>query len=119
MECTTEQVFDVRSELLLLFYLVKDPLDQSRLGCVHYESRAARLEIVLPHLLAPASEVVVLCAQPGIRRTEVGAEFNYLPGIMHYSRRQSFVNEPSFRNFFRARFRAKACFTRRLSPGFK
>src|SRR5215471_18890557 len=39
--------------------------------------------------------------------------------IMHYSRRESFANEPSFRIFFRARFRAKACFTRRLSPGFK
>jgi len=35
------------------------------------------------------------------------------------SRRESFANEPSFRLFFRARFRAKACFTRRLSPGFK
>jgi len=40
-------------------------------------------------------------------------------GIVHYSRRESFANEPSFRNFFRARFRAQACFTRRFSPGFK
>ena len=34
-------------------------------------------------------------------------------------RRESFTKEPSFRIFFRARFRAKACFTRRLSPGFR
>ena len=27
--------------------------------------------------------------------------------------------EPSLRIFLRARFRAKACFTRRLSPGFR
>ena len=33
--------------------------------------------------------------------------------------RESFAREPSFRIFFRARFRAKACFTRRLSPGFR
>jgi Helicase conserved C-terminal domain len=33
--------------------------------------------------------------------------------------RKSFATEPSFRIFFRARFRAKACFTRRLSPGFR
>jgi len=37
----------------------------------------------------------------------------------HFSRRASVENEPSFRFFFRARFRAKACFTRRFSPGFK
>ena len=42
-----------------------------------------------------------------------------LSGSMHYLRRESFANEPSVRVFFRARFRAKACFTRRLSPGFK
>jgi hypothetical protein len=42
-----------------------------------------------------------------------------LATIVHYSRRESFAVGPSFRNFFRARFRAKACFTRRFSPGFK
>lgn len=36
-----------------------------------------------------------------------------------YSRPEPFVSEPSFRNFLRARFLAKACFTRRFSPGFK
>jgi len=28
-------------------------------------------------------------------------------------------SEKSLRSFFRARFRAKACFSRRFSPGFK
>jgi len=37
----------------------------------------------------------------------------------YYSRRVSFEDEPSLRIFFRARFRAKALFTRRFSPGFK
>jgi len=32
---------------------------------------------------------------------------------------ESFKKEPSLRIFFRARFRAKACFTRRFSPGFR
>jgi len=32
---------------------------------------------------------------------------------------EAFAEESSFRIFFRARFRAKACFTRRFSPGFK
>jgi hypothetical protein len=39
--------------------------------------------------------------------------------IHHFSRRESAVEEPSLRIFFRARFRAKALFTRRFSPGFK
>jgi hypothetical protein len=53
------------------------------------------------------------------RQAPVPASVRLLSGIMHYSRRGSFVGEPSFRTFFRARFRAKACFTRRFSPGFK
>ena len=39
--------------------------------------------------------------------------------IHHFSRRESAVEEPSLRIFFRARFRAKALFTRRFSPAFK
>jgi hypothetical protein len=57
--------------------------------------------------------------QWGIRALLERLQLSYSPESMHYSRRESFANEPSFRSFFRARFRAKACFARRLSPGFK
>jgi len=36
-----------------------------------------------------------------------------------FSPRESLPEELSLRFFLRARFRAKACFTRRFSPGFR
>jgi hypothetical protein len=50
---------------------------------------------------------------PATRKRQVTL-WNYLS-----FRRESVADEPSLRTFFRARFRAKALFTRRFSPGFR
>ena len=59
--------------------------------------------------VSPSVTTATRCTQ-----FEAGLRRDYLS-----LRCEAFTEESSFRIFFRARFRTKACFTRRFSPCFK
>ena len=68
---------------------------------------------------SPNARPVLHGNQKSEESRSVTAGLRLLCSIPDYSRRESFAKEPSLRIFFLARFRARACFTRRLSPGFR
>ena len=102
------QATRVLKRLLLLLLLLPRRLR-------HQRPKLLRATVDLILLLIVKSDSGLECHSAQLVRTSTWL----FSRIMHYSRRESFANEPSLRFFFRARFRAKACFTRRLSPGFK